>query len=102
MRRARGRFVVSKQFFVQLFARPQAREHDPDLLLRESVQPDQIACQIDYSYWLAHIQDKDLAATAHARRLQHQLRSLGNRHEESRDLWMRDRHRATLRNLLLE
>jgi hypothetical protein len=63
MRLAGGRLVVGKQLLIQLLARPQAREHDPDLLLREPIQTDQIARQIHDPHRLTHIQDKDLAAT---------------------------------------
>ena len=42
MRRTRGGFVVGEQLLVQLLARPQPREHDPDVLLAEPIQTDQI------------------------------------------------------------
>ncbi|EIM96453.1 glycosyl transferase family protein [Paraburkholderia hospita] len=54
------------------------------------VEADQVAREADDRHRLAHVENEDLTAMAHARRLQNQLRGLWNRREEVSDL--RDVH----------
>ena len=63
---------------------------------------DQIAGQVDDLHRLAHFQHEDLAALAHGRRLQHQLRGLGNRHEEAGHAGIGDGDRSAAADLVLE
>ena len=49
----------------------------------EAREPDQVAREIDDAHRLAHVEHEDLAALAHRTGLQHELRRLGNRHEDS-------------------
>src|SRR5258707_935365 len=76
VRRRQRRLVVDQQFLKQLFAWPQPRVNDTDVLLGESRQADHLARELGDLHWLAHVEHEDLAAAAELRGLQHQLRRL--------------------------
>jgi hypothetical protein len=69
--------VVGEQLLEELLARPQARVDDADLALRELGEPDHVAREVHDLDRLAHVHHEDLAAQAHAARLQHELRASG-------------------------
>src|ERR1700736_2133126 len=84
------------EFFEHLFSGAQANEVDLDVAVRfEAGETDQVAHQVENADGLTHIQNKDFSALAHARRLQYQLHRLGNGHEVTPGIRMRDRHRTT-------
>ena len=97
-----GRVGIGQQFLVQLLARPEAGEHDGNLLLAVPRQPDQLACQLDDLHRLAHVQHQHLAAGADGTGLQHETRRLGDGHEVANDVRVRHGHRPALGDLLLE
>ena len=91
----RGRlriFLRSKKFLVQFLAVAQTREDD--LNVRAAGELDHPLRQVHDLDRLAHVEDIDLAALAHAGGLQHQLAGLGDGHEVADDLRVGDGHRA--------
>src|ERR1039458_3338996 len=91
------------QLFVELLAGAHAGELDLDVFVRlPARQQDQVSGQIDDLYWLAHVQDADLAALCDDRGLQHELAGFGNGHEKAPHIGMRHGHRSARRDLLLE
>src|SRR6185437_5788968 len=67
-----------------------------------SRQADHAAGQVHHLNRLTHVENEDFAALAHDRRLQHQLHRLGDGHEVTGDVAVRDCHRAAFANLLFE
>src|SRR5690606_3767946 len=67
-----------------------------------SHQPNHATRQIHDPHRIAHVEDEYIAAPIHRARLQHQLRSLGNRHEVTLHVRVRHGHRTTALDLLLE
>ena len=92
-----------QKLFVKLFAGTQAGVDDRDIHIRLIAgQADQVAGHgVDLDR-LAHIEHEDLAALGVIAGLQDERNRFGNRHKETRDVGMCDRHRAALRDLLLK
>src|SRR5580658_6742407 len=96
-------FQTCAQLFIELFAGPNPRELDLDVLVRpQSGQGDQIAREIENSDWLAHVQYADLAIPTDRPSLQHKLAGFRNGHEEPPHLRMSDRDWTACGNLLLK
>ncbi len=90
---------IEEELLVELFARPCPGKHDVDVTHLEPRKADEIVREIDDLDWLTHVQHEDLAALADGTRLQHQLHRLGDGHEVTPHLGMRDRDRAAVLDL---
>src|SRR5690606_38228608 len=87
----------------ELLARPNAREDDVDVLVRpQTGETDEVDGEVEDLHGFAHVEDEDLAALAHASRLQDELAGLGDGHEIAAHLRVRDRDRPALLQLLAE
>ena len=60
------------------------------------------ARKLDNANRFAHIQHKDVSARPHGTGLENQLSGLSNTHKVARDLWVSDRYRSPLFDLLSE
>ncbi len=96
------RCAVLPKPLLELLSWPQPRKDDRDLAQAEAGQLDQVLGQIDDADRLAHVQHEELAAQRHTARFDHEVHGFGNRHEVARDIRMRDAHRSTLFDLMLE
>src|SRR5262245_36474516 len=102
MRGGQRALVVRQHLLIQFLAAAQPREHDANVAFREAGQSNHLARQIDDAHRLSHVEHENLPSGSHGSGLQHELGRFGDRHEVTRDLGMRNRHRATLRDLLAE
>src|SRR3954465_2306538 len=100
MRRWQRRFAVGERLLVELLAGTKAAAFDPDGVLRESRQADQLAREIVDLHRLTHVEDENLAAASHHRSLHDELRGFWNRHEIALHFRIRDGHRTAARDLL--
>src|SRR4029077_5980865 len=65
VRRGQGILSLGKRLLIELLARPQPGVHDPDLVLAESREPDEIAREVRDSDRLAHVHHENLPPPAH-------------------------------------
>ena len=92
-----------QQFFIQFFAGPQPRKLDLDVFMgNQAGQFNQVASQIDNFDGFTHVENKHLAAVRHRAGLQHQLRSLRDRHEITAHIGMSNGNRFPFGDLLPE
>src|SRR4051812_32894147 len=70
-----GLLVQPADLFIELLAGARARELDSDVTVRaEAGEEDELAGEIDDADGLAHVEHEDLAAVAHGRGLENELR----------------------------
>src|SRR4051794_35372859 len=100
MRRGKGRFAVGERLLVELLAWTKAAVLDADIALRQTRKTDQLAREIGDLHRFAHVEDENLAAAAHHRRLHHELRRFRNRHEITLHVRVRDGQWTAARDLL--
>src|ERR1700722_7637394 len=101
----RGHSVLKNraELFIEFLSWAHAREFNLDILVRfQAREENQVPCQINNFYGLAHIKDADLATLSDGRCPQHKLAGFGNGHEEAPHVRMRDCYRSAQRDLLLE
>src|SRR5580698_10246882 len=103
MRRLSQSLILQTEFFNQSLTRPDPRELNLDVTIGlQAGKTNEFPGQIQNFDRLSHIENEDLPTLTQYRSLQHELTGLGRCHEVASDLRMRDRHRATSRNLFLE
>ena len=105
----RGAFgvVADEQFLVKLFARAKSSDFDFNIAVGTTLvayaqarQLRHAPGQVNNLQRRAHVQHKHIATLSHGAGLQHQLRCLGNGHEIAGDLWVCDRQRPAITQLL--
>src|SRR5438105_5159495 len=85
------------KFFVQFFSRAHARIHDGNVDLgAKTAHPDHLPRQIINSDSFSHLEHENVGAVRVACRLDNQPGSLGNIHEVTGHVWMRDSDRTAL------
>ena len=97
-----------KQFLVDLFARPQTDEFDPDILVRaQAGETDHLSGKMGDTDRLSHVEDEylalsDAALDSEGRGLEHEFDSLPGRHEVARRVFVGDGEGASCSELALE
>lgn len=103
MRRRKCVLRIRQHLFVEFLARAQSRVFDLDVLVDlQTGQLDHALGQVGDLHRLTHVEDKDLGARRHRGSLHYQTTGLRNRHEEARDVGVRNRNRTALGYLLAE
>src|SRR5579863_1258796 len=85
VRRPEFSFPRIEQVLVHLFSGAQADEFDHYLGRRFPTLANQRMRQIEYAYWIAHIEHQNVAVLTDRECLQNQSDSLRNRHEKPGD-----------------
>jgi hypothetical protein len=93
-------FICCENFLIQFFAPAKSGKDDLDIVLAETGVVCHIACKVRDFDGLAHIKHDDFTAFAGQAGLQHQLDSLGDRHEKSRNFRVGHRDGPASCNLL--
>src|SRR5690625_1470797 len=92
-----------QQFLIEPLARTHAGELNRDVDVRlETGEADEVARQVHNFDRLAHIEHIHVAVAVHRTGLHHELRRLGDRHEITHHLRMRDCNRPAALDLILE
>ena len=104
-----GHVRADEKLFIEFLGGPQPRVLDFNVTVWIFFRPHRQARQVDHASRevcdldrLTHVQHEDVPADCHGAGLQHELRCLGNGHEVTDDVRMRDRDRTATANLLAE
>ena len=95
--------MAGEDLFVEFFARTESGVFHFYVPVRNiASQMDHAAGQVVDLHGFSHIEDIDLISLAHRRGFHHEAACLWDGHKETGDLWMSDRHRTSLGDLLTE
>lgn len=95
--------VIHKELLVHLFARTQADFFDLDILTRlKAAKRNEVDGKVVDLYRLTHVQNKDLAAMSKRASSNDQLACLGDGHEVTRDVLVRNCDGTALAKLTLK